>query len=114
MLFNVNSTPEAVAVLPTIVPLETGRLSAVIGAAYKSKVVSLVNFSTAEPFGKLALYAAGSVIRVLVACTGPGLPGARDTLKVSGLDSSENVRPVSAALGSLTFRFRSMPRKLKL
>ncbi|MNF89863.1 hypothetical protein D3C84_724030 [compost metagenome] len=97
-------------------PLETGLLSAVIGAVYKSKSVALVNFRTAEPLGKLALYAAGSVTLVPVTWVGDGLPGLRATLNVSGLALRLKVRPVSTEAlvpaGKLTFRVRSTPRKL--
>ncbi|MNH28183.1 hypothetical protein D3C79_883330 [compost metagenome] len=51
-------TPAAVAVVPPgppSAPDATGRLSAVIGAAYSSKVLAPVNFSTAPPAGKAAL-----------------------------------------------------------
>ncbi|MNC51332.1 hypothetical protein D3C75_1006210 [compost metagenome] len=50
----VNETPDAVAVVPAMVPVDTGVLSAVTGAAYSSKSVALVNLSTAPPPGKLA------------------------------------------------------------
>ncbi|MNG22353.1 hypothetical protein D3C81_1926810 [compost metagenome] len=45
-------TPAAVALPPETVPDETGLLSAVTGAAYRSKLVALVNLRIAPPAGK--------------------------------------------------------------
>ncbi|MNN14987.1 hypothetical protein D3C81_1280790 [compost metagenome] len=47
-------TPDAVATLPAMVPVETGLLVEVSGAAYSSKSVAEVNLITAAPVGKLA------------------------------------------------------------
>ncbi|MNN13286.1 hypothetical protein D3C81_1263140 [compost metagenome] len=58
---NSKLTPAAVAVVPPgppNVPEATGRLSALTGVAYSSKVLLPVNLSTAPPPGKAALYAA--------------------------------------------------------
>ena len=82
-------TPAAVALPPTMVPDDTGLLSAVTGAAYRSKSVALVNFSTAPPpDGKAALYAVWLVTLEPVMTAVDGLPGLRAVVNESGVADS--------------------------